>query len=269
MRLFRRGSIGISFLFFVGSIILLINITAANPTGRRYSSESPITGTNFREVGLDAERILSRDLGIPRNDDPDQRQCICNSPGARPGVGECRRCIAFTQSVGSFRRPDFVTTSYIAEVKNREGLLYTQRDQLEQIGDYAIAARALNIPLWLYVRTDSNIDPEFERLIEETGGDVVRYLTVPGYVDPIDQAASYAALISAAIIILFGTFEWFSFRRSGKTPKPPQPKRPQKPNDPASAAARKADAMEDFVNKAKDRSRRDIDEGDARDDFRE
>ncbi len=47
--------------------VLLLNFTASNPTHRRYSSQTPLTtgqGTGAK-IGQDAERILSKDLGIP------------------------------------------------------------------------------------------------------------------------------------------------------------------------------------------------------------
>jgi hypothetical protein len=51
-------------------VVLLLNFTAPNPTGRRYSSESPLmTGQgSAQQIGLSAERVLARDLGIARNE---------------------------------------------------------------------------------------------------------------------------------------------------------------------------------------------------------
>jgi hypothetical protein len=50
--------------------VLLLNFTASNPTHRRYPSQTPLTtgqGTGV-VIGLDAERILAKDLGLPPND---------------------------------------------------------------------------------------------------------------------------------------------------------------------------------------------------------
>lgn len=211
----------------VVSVILLLNFTAPNPTGRRYSSEMPVTTGqgNAEQIGLSGERILSRDLGIPRNEEPDFRQCFCNylpPHHSAPPPSECRVCIAQVQMTSSYRRPDFIGFNYIAESKNSRNLLYDGRE-VNQIGDYVLAARAMNKPLWIFIRVNTNIDPEFIRLAESTGGGVVPYFTVPGYVDPVDQAATAGLFIGGAgagLSVIGLTRPWRRFqRRKGRSAK--------------------------------------------------
>jgi hypothetical protein len=78
MKFLRRA------LFFAATCVLLVNlvilldITAPNPTHRRHSSRPPLTSgqATANDIGRDAEDILARDLGLPRNDDPGQRRCV-------------------------------------------------------------------------------------------------------------------------------------------------------------------------------------------------
>ncbi|MCS6835699.1 MAG: hypothetical protein NZ750_06760 [Anaerolineae bacterium] len=248
------------------AIILLLNFTAPNPTGRRYSSESPLTSGqgNSREIGLNGERILARDLGVPRNDLPDQRQCFCQDRyRSVPLPSECRVCMVYAVlESSSHRRPDFVAPSFIAEVKNTQSLLYEQSDTLSQIGDYVISARAANRPLYLYTRVNTRLDPEFYQLVESTGGAVVHYFTVPGWVDPVDEAARLALGIGAGMFVL-------GFIMPSRLPRFQRQQRQAKPrraDDPVSRTARKIDAMDDFVTRTKDNKRFEIDVEDSRND---
>ena len=203
MKRSRYGLLVFSITLVGLAVVLLLNVTAANPTGRRYASEPVVVIGNPGEIGLSAERILSTDLSLPRNDDPDQRQCICNSP-SYTNVGQCRVCVAYSQSVANHRRPDFVSPNFIAESKNRLNLLYTDTSLVNQIGDYAVAARALNVPLWVYVRKDTNVEPEYRRIVRETGGDIVPYFVTTGYVDPVDRMAWYMLGIGGIGLVAFG-----------------------------------------------------------------
>jgi len=206
----RRISLVAAVIGAVICIILLLNFTAENPTGRRYSSETPIItgGGNSAQIGTSGERILSSDLGVQRNEQADQRQCVCNMAPTRanPPLTECRVCMGYAQLTTSFRRPDFITNSYIAESKNATGLAYSGRE-VDQIGDYVISARALGVPLWVYVRVNSTIDPEFSNMVNSTGGGVVRYFTVPGYVDATDQRARTGLIIAVITILILGLWE--------------------------------------------------------------
>jgi hypothetical protein len=174
--------------------ILLLNFTASNPTRRRYSSQTPLTtgqGTGA-EIGQDAERILSKDLGVPPNDRSGQRQCICVRGAALNS--DCNSCLITLSGISGFRRPDFVSSSFIAESKNQQSLLYTNRD-FPQIQDYVQAAKALHRPLWVYIRVNTDIDPAYRDLVESTGGGIVRYFTVPGYQDPTDREAQTGLVV--------------------------------------------------------------------------
>ncbi len=203
----RRIIFVLALLTAIVSIILLLNFAAPNPTGRRYSSRVPLsTGQGSSgQIGLDGERVLADDLHLPRNDAPDQLQCICNSPTVAD-LKTCRVCIVSAQLTAPYRRPDFVAPNFIAEAKNAQNLYIDSRD-LVQITDYAIAARALNRPLWVFTRVNTNIDPEFLRIVDTTGGGVVQYFTVAGYVDPVDQAARTgleASSLVTVLIVLWG-----------------------------------------------------------------
>lgn len=61
---------------FIVSVVLLLNITAPNPTHRRYSSQMPLTTGqgNGKSIGDSAEVILAADLNLPNNNAPDQRK---------------------------------------------------------------------------------------------------------------------------------------------------------------------------------------------------
>lgn len=259
----RRSTMVIALVVALICIILLLNFTAANPTGRRYSSASPTTTGTSNSIGVSGERILANDLGIPRNEQADQRRCICNSPSNRtvaPPVTECRVCTAYAQLTSQFRRPDFMNDNFMGESKNSQGLLYTGRET-DQIGDYAIAARAMNIPLWVYTRVDTRVDPEFRNMVESTGGGIVPYFTAPGYVDPVDRAARIGLGVSAVVLILMIGWEWASRREPRTVNVPNKPKRPPKgPKDPLS----KMDDIMDGASKLKDNAQRQVDIEDSR-----
>ena len=178
--------------------VLLLNFTASNPTHRRYSSQTPLTtgqGTGVA-IGVDAERILAKDLGVPQNDRAGQRQCICASGAIFKS--ECNSCLITLAGITGFRRPDFMSSHFIAESKNQQSLLYTNRD-FAQIQDYVQAAKALHRPLWVYIRVNTAVDSAYRDLVESTGGGIVRYFTVPGYQDPTDQAAQTGLVICVTL----------------------------------------------------------------------
>lgn len=253
----RHAVLLIGPLVFILCVVLLLNFTHPNPTGRRYSSESPLTTGqgNSNQIGLAGERLLAKDLGLPRNESPDQLQCFCSTDvqrSNRPAVNECRVCISFIQMASPFRRPDFVSPGFIAESKNAQNLLYDGRE-LDQIADYALNAKALGIPLWVYTRVNTNIDPEFYRIVEKTGGGVVPYFTVPDYVDPVDQVASSVMLLSLLAVTLAFILE-MAARRPGSKATQPVPKDPAPDGD-----------AEDFLKKARERAQREIDAANLRD----
>lgn len=249
IKLVRRLSLLTAIIGAVICIILLLNFTAENPTGRRYSSEIPIStgGGNSSQIGTSGERILANDLGVQRNEQADLRQCICNMTPTRanPPLTECRVCMGYAQLTSQYRRPDFVTSSYIAESKNASDLAYTGRE-IDQIGDYAISARALGVPLWVYVRVNSRVDPEFVNIVNSTGGGVVSYFTTPGYVDATDQRARTGLIIAGATILILGLWEFIA-RRQGGVPIPTGPdagKHTGTPDDLIERARRKNDRLD-------------------------
>lgn len=267
MKILLRLLMLFSFIAIVMAVILLLNFTAPNPTGRRYASEPTLrTGEgDTQAIGLSAELVLAHDLGLTRNDEPDQRQCVCNSTTASGDnftPAECRVCFAYTPINAAHRRPDFISAQFIAESKNVRDLLYSRQDRADQISDYAAAARSLKIPLWLYVRVDSNLSPDFQKIISSTGGGIVYYFTYPGYVDQVDLGAQIVLLI--AVITFLGSAVLLVVL-SGRRPKwivvtprtSPAPRRPVA--DPITKTKRKTDAAEDFLNRSKDRAQRDAD----------
>lgn len=199
--------------------ILLGNFTAPNPTGRRYSSESPVTTGqgSASQIGLSGEMILARDLGLPRNEEANQRQCACGSQSSVT-VNECRVCLVTTSEISSYRRPDFVAANFIAESKNVQNLLYTGRE-VNQIREYALVARLLNRPLWIYTRVDSAVSREFIDIAESTGGGVVRYFSVPGYKDPVDQFAITVRTVTLSTVGLLVIIEVIVRRFKRKPPQ--------------------------------------------------
>jgi hypothetical protein len=179
---------------FIVCAVILLDATAPNPTHRRHSSQMPVTteGGTTREIGLSGEEVLALDLGLPRNELSEQRQCICGA-GSNPPPSECNSCLLHLDSVTAFRRPDFVANGFIAEAKNRRALLANQTN-LAQIRDYATAARELKVPLWLFVRADSLVDSEYQEIVRSTGGGIVFYFATPGFADPVSSAAAIGVI---------------------------------------------------------------------------
>jgi len=257
MKRFRRIVLAVCLVNFAVSTVLLLNITAPNPTHRRYSTQTPLTTgqDSSNAIGDSGERVLSQDLGVPRNDLPDQRQCFCNNPIYNM-PSDCRVCIAYYQGLtAQFRRPDFMTSGFVGESKNVLSLRYRDNDILNQIGDYALASRTLHRPLWVYTRVDTNVDPEYYDMIARTGGGVVRYFTVPGWNDSVDMGARNILLGSLALFVLFGVWELGSRRQWGyqggsrqpaADPTPRAPK-PSSKSDPVVDAIDSFDRAEDFI----------------------
>jgi hypothetical protein len=207
-------------LLTAAAILLLLNITAPNPTGRRYSSQMPLMTGGGMNIGLDAERILAHDLRLPNNNDPAQRQCLCHPGSSIPS--DCNLCIPVAPLQSAWRIPDFVSDRFLAESKNRANLPYDGRE-VDQIVDYAAAAISLGRPLWVYVRVNTPVAPEFDALVESTGGAVIPYFTVPGYHDTVDAVAQrllWAGLLLTACPIL--TIGFFAARATPARPTPAQ-----------------------------------------------
>lgn len=196
MKRVRRVVLVVAIIGIVVCIVLLLNFTASNPTHRRYSSRAPLTTGQGASgaIGLSAEQILSKDLGLPRNEDQDQRKCICGASGLN-SAGQCNSCITSLPTVDTFRLPDFVSSKFIADAKNQARLHVQSRD-FQQLRDFADAAKALDISLWVFVRVDTDVDPELRDMVRAAGGDVVFYFVIPGYEDPTTEAAQRGLLVS-------------------------------------------------------------------------
>ena len=256
MQMLRRLLILIALTIGVGCVVLLMNITAPNPTGRRYSSEMPLTTGegSAGAIGGDGERILAADLRLPNNNAPDQRQCVCGQASAAPGG--CNICVAHSPQIANYRIPDFVGPGFIAEAKNVRDLLLTQDRNYQQISEIAAAARAANMPFWVYVRVDTFVDPAFVALFDGMQGGLVYYFAVPGYVDMVDSMAWIGLILAILLVIVFVAWVWQAHKTGpADEPPPSEPLKRRAQRDPL----RKATDAEDFAQRMKDRARRRID----------
>src|SRR5579871_3241372 len=233
MRLLRRLMFVVALLVSLAAIVLLLNFTASNPTGRRYSSEIVQTTGSAQVIGASGEAILAHDLRLPDNDNSDQLQCLCNDV-IKPPSSKCNTCLVSDPSIATYRIPDFVGANFIAEAKNRQNLLFSYSDQANQITDYVTAAKLLKRPLWLYTRVDTVMSPEFDALVASTGGGVVAYFATPGYVDPVDQIAR-TVLIGALIVLALSAI-WEIGAALALVPRPPH-----SPKDTSHPAVHKTD----------------------------
>lgn len=252
MRKLRWGMFFVSLITAFICVLLLLNITAPNPTGRRYaSSEVMITGSP-QAIGSDAERVLAHDLGIPNNNQAEQRHCICNSSSGNTVPNQCNVCLVTTPLRStSHRLPDFMTDTFIADSKNVGKLM-----SADQIADFALAAHLLDQPLWIFVRVNSIVDDVYHELVESTGGGVVYYFPSSGYHDPVDEFAKNGLAFAGGLGIATYGLGWLMRRsHTPKTPRPPKP-----PKDPFA----QADDALDFIRRRKDRTQAEIDLHDHR-----
>ncbi len=153
--------------------------------------------------------------------------------------------------------PDFVSPRYIADSKNVRMLRNADYIQLEV---YAEAARLLDRPLWVFIRVDTEVPPQFDDLVEATGGSIVHYFTYPGYDDPI-SAGFELAITSAGVIILILVLAEIT---SWPSPYVRQPKLPT----PAPTPVDKMDAIIAEKDSLKARFRKRVDIEDSRDDLK-
>ncbi|MGB1285148.1 MAG: hypothetical protein ACPG7F_01330 [Aggregatilineales bacterium] len=230
----RRLTLFIAGSVFLVCFVLLLNITASNPTGRRYSSEIPLrTGEDSSpEIGRSGERILANDLGLANNNDTDFRQCVCESGAGMPGG--CNVCLVNIDNIGkTFRIPDFVGGNFIAESKNTQVLRYSNTEIREQLTVYARMASALDVPLWIYTRIDTRVDTQYITMAESTGGGLVKYFSYPGYLDPVDEDAKKVGVIASIVIATLLLLELLIFRlKRVKLPAVPHPSLPARKSNP-------------------------------------
>ncbi|MAU08787.1 MAG: hypothetical protein CL607_03110 [Anaerolineaceae bacterium] len=191
----------------ITGIVLLLNFTAPNPTGRRYSSEVVDLNLDNGAKGLEGERILALDLRAPLN--TIEKHCICGE--ASTVASQCNLCRVNVPTVNTYRLPDFFTETYIADAKNRYTWLSSHSQDVAQMTDYADAAIALDIPLWVYVRVDTTVDQTMQDLVRSTGGDIVHYFATPDWVDPVNIIAIIGILIGGVIVVFV---LWREFRET-------------------------------------------------------
>lgn len=252
MKRLRRLLLILALCGLIASVVLLLNITAPNPTGRRYSS-APVQVDGAPQAKGDAgETRLALDLGVPNNNTNTARYCVCGTAHQNHGLpADCRVCVAYVPEVSTYRRPDFfVEGRFMAEAKNVQALRINSRDH-EQIQAFAAGAKLAGIPLWLYVRLDSRVDAGFYDLVEATGGGIVPYFTVEGYSDPIDEAARLSLFVSVGIVAgVWLIPAWFIPRRIPRPRPAPRPdlitRTQRKINDADDFAARIHDRYEDI-----------------------
>lgn len=255
-KLFRSillGVIAVSLIALIIAAVILANVTAPNPTGRRYASGAALRSGTSQEIGNDAENILSADLGVRRNSLAGERKCVCDV-GTNPSRNSCNVCIAqIAVNTSSFRIPDFVTDKFIAEAKNTDGLPYIGSNrEVSQIQDYVTAALLLRVPLYVYTRVETPTDPRFVTLVESTGGAVVPYFQYEGYVDPSDAAAWQMI----AVATLCGSASLWVLTRGGRPARAHEVKPPRQPAP--------AHGSTDFLKQLKKRTQREIDKYDVK-----
>lgn len=267
LRKYRLAIIAAAALGALVCIVLLLNVTAPNPTRRRYSSQPVVMEhVSPHVVGSSAESVLAADLRLPNNNTEDQRQCFCSSSGQAP-KSLCRSCVVSIPEISSFCVPDFIATSFVADSKNER--LFPSRHDAEQIPEMAAGAKALGVPLWVYVRVCTEMKPEAAGLIEiiaSTGGGLVPYFIgegCPNYVDPVDRAAGVGLLVSLAVVAVFSVWEYRTLRPSRIVSVPSPAPRPRPGRNPFD----KADTAADFMNRQRERARREIDIADAHDEL--
>lgn len=259
MKVIRRLILLVCLVIIVICSVLLLNVTAPNPTHRRYSSLPPLTTGqgNANQIGLSAEQILSADLRLPRNDEPEQRQCVCNEAG-KVDANSCRICLVKSANIDTYRRPDFVGERFLAESKNTRGILYDSRDA-DQIADFVTAAKEAGYPLWVYTQVDTLFPADLQNLVSSTGGGVVPYFTKAGYHDQTDRDAQYwlwrAGIVFFVAFVLEGLYLLTS-RGGSPSAKPPTTKIPV---NPTTKSARSVDQAEQSLNEHIERVRRKLD----------
>ncbi|HRE46838.1 MAG TPA: hypothetical protein PLD47_03865 [Aggregatilineales bacterium] len=254
MRRIRRTVMAVLLVISAVCVVFLLNVTAPNPTGRRYSSLVMGLPDDLRQKGQEGEDALSTDLRLLTNNRP-PIQCICGANTA-PTRQQCTVCFAQIPLSGSaaYRRPDFVTERYILEVKNTIRLAPNTRDH-EELTDYAEAARASGRQLWIFTRVNTAVHPIFVDLARSTGGDVIYYLAIAGWHDVTDGRARQGLLLSGVGVCLLAMGE----RRvrgaifTRHTPRPPRRTAPETAADSIDRAEQQIKTMRDKLNAKLDR----------------
>jgi hypothetical protein len=256
----RRALLTCCIVVILVGIVLLLNLTAPNPTGRRYSGDTVDLDASSTDKGLQGENILATDLNLwVTNERSTNPVCICNSrfEGTVPPGSTCGVCVAYSESVSNFRIPDFVTNGYFAESKNARDLIVSHARDYEQIQEMAAVAEEINQPLWIYVRTETYVDHEYFNLARSTGGDVVYYFRDTLYVDPVDQIARILIIVGASGAVLVLGWEAWRWIQS-QTPDEPE----EDIDAIDEAADDTVDETENFMRRVERLSRKELDKPD-------
>jgi len=246
-------------MVIIGSILLL-NFSPNNPTWRRYSSGVVDVNGSPADIGIEGENMLARDLRLPvTNERASNTVCVCNIryEGTAP-PNSCNVCSIYSEQVSNYRIPDFVTNNYIAESKNARQLAVSHSRDFQQIQEMTAAAKEAGVPVWIYVRTESYVDDEYNKLAGSTGGGVIRYFREPTYTDPVDQIARILLIIGGSGIAVILGWEVWRWLRSET------PNETDESVDVIDEAVDTIDETEGFMRRIERLSRKEIDKKDDR-----
>lgn len=214
------------------------------------SSTVEVAGATTQEVGDSGERVLSKDIGLLRNDAPEGgRICICASEMVARQSNRCNIAPVVAPISAGCNIPDFVSDDFIAEAKNVALLQST-----DQLRAFILMATEMKRPLWIYVRTDTNVVDELVSRVSETGGGIVWYFRPPGIVD---EWAERGKVVAAFSIVTILALVFFPNLPSGPRRPHPVPKPKQPPSSPI-------DELERLQKRTRENTQRRIDEEDSR-----
>ena len=252
----RTLLIGFISLMLIG-LVLLLNITAPNPTHRRYSSEEPISYAGEYQIPdwRAAELILANDLRLPDNNANSEKACLCGRQPANTNTvpNECNVCIGVPE-INNYRLPDVISDDLIADSKYYRNSVLRVDGQLQ---DFVAAANHLDVSLWIYVPhlPDGSIPvtSDAQMLIESTGGGVVAYFSHDAYQDLFDQIGRILLIIGGTGIVVILGWEAISYVYRQI------PTEPESDNDAVDDAVDTVDETEDFMRRVERLSRKEID----------
>lgn len=240
--------------------LLITNFDPNNPTHRRYSSEVVLsTGEAPSDtIGWDGERVLSKDLNHPKNDENIPVLAFCNSRFEESGQPPAKHveCIYFSDAIENYRVPDFYSDDYIAESKNSATLMIGQERNYKQIQAFAIASADLGRPLYIFVRHNTRVDAQYYDLFDNIEGGIIHYFQTTGYTDQTDFYLLLGIIGGLSVIII-----WVGISRIVTYFMPTPKSSVVVPEHKASRKARKSfDDYDDFMSNAGDSARRTLDD---------
>ncbi len=259
-----------SLIFLIATLVIIVcvgllvtNFDPNNPTQRRYSSERVLsTGeAPSDEIGRSGEDVLEKDLKFTRNDADIPVMVVCNSryEGTVPPAKNTQ-CFYFSDAIDNYRVPDFVSDNLIAESKNVRDLLITQERNYQQIQAFALTAKDLNRPLYIYVRHDTRVDPEYHALFHDIDGGIVYYFRTNNHI--LDQTD--VILLLVIISSLFVMVGWMFITKlmlfiMQRRPKPKSPVAISE-HKTSRKARQSVNDYNQFMLDAKDNARRTLDD---------